>query len=108
MLLEIIDRKLAYEGKSLIKIDTWSAKPSQFNHVDETYTKKKLSQRWNYINGYKIQRDMYSAFLIMNVNTDLKSFDIEKCNESFDKFYELHNKEVHRLSNHKNLKSIGI
>ena len=108
MLLEIIDRKLAYEGKSLVKIDTCSAKASQFNHVDETYTKKKLSQRWNYINGYKIQRDMYSAFLIMNVNTDLKSFDIEKCNGRFDKFYELHNKEVHRLSNHKNLKSIGI
>lgn len=108
MLLEIIDRKLSYDGKTLIKIDTWSAKASQFNHFDETCAKKKLSQRWNYIGEYKIQRDMYSAFLIMNTAEDLKSFDINKCNERFDKFYELHNDEVKRLKGHKNLKCIGI
>lgn len=47
MLLEIIDRKLSYYGKCLIKIDTWNAKASQFNHFDGMYNKKKLSQRWN-------------------------------------------------------------
>ena len=36
MLLGIIDRKLSYFGKNLIKIDTWSAKASQFNHFDGT------------------------------------------------------------------------
>ena len=108
MLLGIINRKLSYEGKILIEIDTWAAKASQFNHVDETYTKKKLSQRWNYINENKIQRDMYSAFLIMNINDDLQSFNIEKCNNRFENFLELHNKEVQRLSKCKNLKSIGI
>ena len=36
MLLEIIDRKLSYYDKHLIKIDTWSAKASQFNHFDGT------------------------------------------------------------------------
>ena len=108
MLLEIINRKLSYEDKTLIEIDTWAAKASQFNHADKTYTKKKLSQRWNYINGNKIQRDMYSAFLIMNINDDLQSFNIEKCNDRFDKFLELHNNEVQRLLKHKNLKSIGI
>ena len=45
MLLSMIDRKLSYYGKRLIKIDTWSAKASQFNHFDGTYNKKKLSQR---------------------------------------------------------------
>lgn len=69
MLLGIIDRKLSYFGKNLIKIDTWSAKASQFNHFDGTYNKKKLSQRWNDFNGVKVQRDMYSAFLIMNTET---------------------------------------
>ena len=43
MLLEIIDRKLSYYGKHLIKIDTWNAKASQFNHFDGTYHKKTLS-----------------------------------------------------------------
>ena len=108
MLLGIIDRKLSYYGKRLIKIDTWSAKASQFNHFDGTYNKKKLSQRWNDFNGVKVQRDMYSAFLIMNTADDLKSFDINKCNERFDNFYRLHNLEVERLSEHRNLSSIGI
>ena len=108
MLLGIIDRKLSYYGKRLIKIDTWSAKASQFNHFDGTCNKKKLSQRWNDFNGTKVQRDLYSAFLIMNVADDLKSFDISKCNERFDNFYRLHNLEVERLTGHKNLSSIGI
>ena len=108
MLLGIIDRKLSYYGKRLIKIDTWSAKASQFNHFDGTYNKKKLSQRWNDFNGVRVQRDLYSAFLIMNVADDLKSFDIGKCNERFENFYQLHNLEVERLTGHKNLSSIGI
>lgn len=108
MLLSMIDRKLSYYGKSLIKIDTWSAKASQFNHFDGTYNKKKLSQRWNDFNGMKVQRDMYSAFLIMNTADDLKSFDINKCNERFKNFYNLHNLEVERLIGHKNLRSIAI
>ena len=108
MLLEIIDRKLSYYDKYLIKIDTWHAKASQFNHFDSTYHKKTLSQRWNDFNGIKIQRDLYSAFLIMNIASDLKSFDMDKCNKRFENFYKLHNKEVKRLTGHKNLSSIAI
>ena len=108
MLLQIIGRKLSYYGKSLIKIDTWQAKASQFNHFDGTYNKKRLSQRWNDFNGVKVQRDMYSAFLIMNVASDLRSFDMNKCNERFESFYQLHNLEIERLSEHRNLSSIGI
>lgn len=108
MLLEIIDRKLSYYGRHLIKIDTYNAKASQFNHFDSSYHKKTLSQRWNNFNGVKIQRDLYSAFLIMNMASDLKSFDINKCNERFENFYRLHNLEVKRLSGYKNLSSIAI
>ena len=108
MLLTIIDRKLKYFGEQLIEINTVEAKASQFNHFDGTYTKKTLSQRWNDFNGIKIQRDMYSAFLIMNINDDLKSFDINKCNERFENFYRLHNLEVNRLKGKNNLSSIAI
>ena len=86
----------------------FEAKASQFNHFDGTYTKKSLSQRWNDFNGIKVQRDMYSAFLIMNIANDLKSFDIDKCNKRFENFYRLHNLEVNRLKGHKNLSSIAI
>lgn len=108
MLLTIIDRKLKYYNRQLIKIDTYSVKASQYNHFDETYKKKKLSDRWNDFNGIKVQRDMYSAFLIMNVNTDLKTINNDKCNETFENFYNLHNKEVDRLKGNKNLSSIAI
>ena len=108
MLLSIIDRKLKYYNRQLIKIDTYSVKASQYNHFDETYKKKKLSDRWNDFNGIKVQRDMYSAFLIMNVNPDLKSINKQQCDKTFNKFLTLHNKEVDRLRGNKNLSSIAI
>ncbi len=108
MLLTIIDRKLKYFSEELIEINTFEAKASQFNHFDKTYIKKSLSQRWNNFDGIKIQRDMYSAFLIMNIADDLKNFDIDKCNKRFENFYRLHNSEVNRLKGHKNLSSIAI
>ena len=108
MLLLILDRKLHYFGKELIKINTKKAKASQFNHIEEDYKKKKLSERWNIINGQRVQRDMYSAFLIMNVNKDLLSFDLEKCNDRYENFLYLHNKEVERLQGRKNLSCVGI
>lgn len=70
--------------------------------------KKKLSERWNDFGEFKIQRDIYSAFLIMNVNTDLKTINKEKCDETFENFLMLHNKEVARLKGNKNLSSIAI
>ena len=51
---------------------------------------------------------MYSAFLIMNISDDLKSFDADKCNGRFENFYRLHNLEVDRLTGRKNLSSIAI
>lgn len=109
MLLDIVNRKLGYYDKKLIKIDTQKAKASQYNHMDGTYTKKSLSQRWNHFNkGLDIQRDLYSAFLIMNINDDLKTFNIEKCHERFEKFCILHDIEIQRLSASKHVKSFGL
>jgi len=108
MLLTILDRKLNYCNKQLIKIDTWSVKASQYDHNEDNYKKKKLSDRWNILSGINVQRDMYSAFLIMNVNDDLKSIDKEKCKQRFERFITLHNVEVNRLRGSKNLSSIAI
>ena len=108
MLISIIDRKLSYWDRHIIKINTKTAKASQFNHFDGTYNKKSLSERWNYFHGIWVQRDMYSAFLIMNTSDDLNGFDIDKCNKSFRHFLKLHNLEVIRLSDKHNLCSIAI
>ena len=108
MLLSIINRKLGYFGRSLIKIDTHKVKASQYNHVEEINKKKKLSERWNFIEGKRVQRDMYSAFLIMNVEDDLEEINKAKCRERYEKFLDLHDKEVERLRGKKNISSIAI
>jgi len=108
MFLEILDRKLKSHGTQLYKIDTKSVKASQYNHVEDNNKKKKLSQRWNYINGKKVQRDMYSAFLIMNVNDDLKTINKEKCDNRYSNFLNLHDLEVQKLTGRENLSSIAI
>jgi hypothetical protein len=98
-LLTILDNKLKYFGEKLIKVNTKEVKASQYNHLNCRYNKKKLSQRWNDLNGIKIQRDLYSAFLIQHVNDDLCNINQEECKRDFERFKILHDKEIERLTN---------
>lgn len=98
-LLTMIDNKLKYWDKELIKVNTREVKASQYNHLNGKYNKKKLSQRWNDLDGIKVQRDIYSAFLIQHVDDDLKSINQEDCKKDFESFMILHNKEIVMLSN---------
>lgn len=102
MLIEIINRKLKYDGLEILKINTQKVKASQYNHFTGEYNKKELKDRWN--KDIEIQRDMYSAFLIMNVNDDLESINREECIRTYDNFKILHDKEIDRL---KEMKSNG-
>ena len=103
MFLTILDNKLKWVSKELLKIDTWKVKASQYNHFEDKYIKKDLNERWNVfnINGkeIKIQRDIYSAFLIMNVNDDLKTINRDLCFSEFNNFKLLHDIEIERLRN---------
>lgn len=106
MFLTILERKLKYFGQELKKVDTIALRASQFNHMTGTYVKKELKDRWNLINEKKVQRDLYSAFLIANTNEELTAIDILQANQWYDRFLELHDIEVERLkqSNSKTLK----
>lgn len=111
MLLEIIDRKLKYYDLGLIRINTQKCKASQYNHFTNDYNKKELKDRWN--KDIQIQRDLYSAFLIMNVDKSLESINQEQCNKMYDNFKRLHDIEVERLkklkvSGYKLISSMGI
>jgi hypothetical protein len=113
MFLTILKNKLESKGGQYKEIDTWKVKASQYNHLNHKYNKKKLSQRWNYFKykneDIKIQRDLYSAYLIKNVNDDLSSVNDIECKNRFDKFIELHNKEINRLEGiDKIISSMGI
>lgn len=114
MLLEIIDRKLKYKGLELVKIDTKKVKASQYNHIKDDYIKKDLKERWNDFGKYKIQRDVYSSFIIKNViGIKADKIDREQMILEFKKFKILHDNEIERLkrikrSNYKLISSFGI
>ena len=92
MLISIIDRKLKYNNNEIHKVDTKTFKASQYNHITNEYNKKGLSQRGQEIlPNVWIQRDLYSAFLLMNSNDDLLSTNRDKCIKTFDNFLILHN-----------------
>lgn len=109
LLLTLLDNKLKQKQLELIKINTIKARASQYNHETDSYIKKSLGKRWNSLFGMKIQRDLYSAFLIQNINKDLHTFNKDVIEDDWDNFTLLHNKEIQRIElNDNKIKSMGI
>ncbi len=110
MFLTMLKQKLELNGGSYREINTYQVKASQYNHITKTYEKKELSKRWNKMNykkkEIKVQRDLYSAFLIKNVNQDLCTINQEQCEKGFNQFLKYHNEEVIRLKTNIQSKAI--
>ena len=99
-----LSEKLSYFGKELVEINPFKTKASQFNHISQEFKKCSLEVRFKeLIQGIVGQRDLYSAFLIKNVE-NLSEYNMEKINQQFEKFYEKQLKEVERIKNEGNLK----
>ena len=78
-------------------VDKYNYRASQYNHETDEYIKPKLSDRVKNIWNNKIQRDLYSAYLLLNHSEDLKAIDREKCIENFNTFLENHNQLISEL-----------
>ncbi len=115
--LTILQNKLHYLKGFLQKVNQKELKPSQFNHLNGQYNKKKLSQRWNelIINGETklVQRDLYSAYLIQNAMTivdekkkEVWKYNYKACEDKFPEFIKLHDIEMERLRKESEVKSI--
>ena len=99
-----LNEKLSYFGKELIEINPYKTKASQFNHISQEFKKCSLEVRFKeLIKGIVVQRDLYSAFLIKNVE-NLIEYNMEKINQQFDEFYEKQLKKVERIKNEDDLK----
>ena len=100
MFLSVLSQKASrYHGR-LVKVSTFDTKASQFDHTDESYTKKKLSQRFAKLSdGTVVQRDLYSAYLLAHLNDDLKTYNKESLDKDFPQFLVLHNQTKQRLQN---------
>lgn len=95
--ISILGRKLSYHKGGLCRINTWKFKASQYNHVDDTYEKKKLSKRYNTIDGRWVQRDLYSAFLLMCSDDTLEHADQKRCTGNYKCFLKNHDACVNAI-----------
>ena len=95
-LLEL-KRKAEAVGGVYAEVDTKEFKASQYNHVTDTYDKIPLTQREKEIGKRKVQRDLYSAFLIRNADLDFKHPDREKCEYEFEYFANLQDQLILKM-----------
>lgn len=87
MLLDILAMKLGCLGKSIRRVDSFKVKASQYDHSSGLCTKKHLSERWALVDGNRVQRDLYSAFLIAHVTGEkLDTIDRDACREDWKNF----------------------
>lgn len=115
MFVTILKTKAEQHGGEVYEVDIMSYRASQCDHTTGEYTKHGLNDRWRILgNGDKVQRDLYSAFLIKNSNKTHDEIDLEKCSKTYDNFKKLHDKEIENIRNEvilrkrRNISSYGI
>ena len=94
-----LKRKLVAAGGTYHEVNTVTFRASQYNHETDTYRKKKLSNRHCTIRGEWVQRDLYSAFLLMNSDRSLEHTDRSRCIAAFDTFLQAHNTCISEIKN---------
>ena len=67
------------------------------NPHEEAVLKKKLKDRWNLIDGRRVQRDLYSAFLIANTTDSLDRIDVDRADQWYESFLERHDQEIRNI-----------
>lgn len=97
MFLHILQQKVQLYNGSYREINTRTFCASQYDHVENKNKKTPLSQRTKIIGGVKVQRDLYSAFLISNATNDLSHANRRKCNKKFADFIVMQEKEITRM-----------
>ena len=96
-----LETKLKQRNQKLTAINLKTFRASQYNHLNNTYKKKKLHQRHTKIGDDVIQRDLYSAFLLKNASNDLASPNRELCLQTYNDFKILHNELMHQYRKEK-------
>ena len=109
-LIGLLDIKLKSRGlEGVSKVPT-SVRASQYNHLTDDYHKKELSERWNNMpDGRRIQRDLYSAFLLQHMNETRTGFDKDALSIDYERFTVLHDQCIEELRRStKTLASMGL
>ena len=85
-------RMLEYKAylleKPFYRVSPFAVKAAGFNHYTGTYQKMPKRKSWRIVAGRKVDKDLYSAFLLSNTAPDLQSFDLERCRQRYPAFLE--------------------
>ena len=57
-----------------------------------------LKKSWRIVDGQKVEKNLYSAFLLSNLAEDMQSFDLERCAERFPKFLEAQGEKLQSMA----------
>lgn len=106
LFMQMLRQKAEDYGGMVVTVNMKKFKASQYNHQTGECIKKKLSDRWNELydengNGIKVQRDLYSAFLLSNADNKLWFPDRDKCIYGFHKFVKMHDEVIGDMKNNK-------
>ena len=83
---------------SFIEVNTWTFKASQYDHKLNDCNKKSLSKRWHiFEDGTKVQRDIYSSFLLLCSNDEFNAPKKELCDKLFEQFLINHDKCIKNI-----------
>ncbi len=83
-------------GVNVVAVDMLEYRASQYNHLTGEYVKSELNERCKLIGKDKVQRDLYSAFLLYNYK-DEKTIDRNKCFKEFDNFLKQQNELIKEI-----------
>ena len=73
-------------------------KASQYDHTSDEYIKKSLSQRmYKLQDGTRVQRDLYSSFLLYCIDLNTNKIDKNKCIHEFEKQYKNQNETIEHI-----------
>ncbi|WP_310197872.1 transposase [Neobacillus niacini] len=98
--VSILSKKVTALGGTFIKVKTSSFKASQYDHKADKCKKKELLERWHrFDDDTKVQRDLYSAFLLMNSDLLGIKSDRVSCLNKFEQFYKFHEEEIEKIEN---------
>ncbi|MEE0079745.1 MAG: hypothetical protein U0I77_06530, partial [Holdemanella sp.] len=81
--------KATQYGIPYYEIDIHQYRASQLHHDTGEYIKPALNERFKTIEGCKVQRDLYSAFLICHTDDTLTAPDFKACHLDFTHFVKL-------------------
>ena len=93
-IMSILARKADQYGGQVACVDTKAFRASQYHHDTGEYIKTTLSDRWKIIDQHKVQRDLYSAFLLLCADVSGKMPDQDMCQALFPEFIDLHDQFI--------------